>query len=192
MIGFIGCGLGYLSSDQASLLPHLELPVFDDTIPYDTIPYPDSAAQSLSRRNGTRLGCLGANAEMNKNLEETRGRRSTGKRQRVRMVDESSGRGQEKKSLLTRLSIGAGCQRAGSIISTLRRSSTTFRYGFVAPIHTSCSMSCVYILSHLQTRPSPKTHTLINGASACSVPKTFSSFPPPTPAPTPNETLILS
>ena len=38
MIGFIGCGLKYLSSDQASLLPHLELPVFDDTIPYHTIP----------------------------------------------------------------------------------------------------------------------------------------------------------
>ena len=66
MIGFIGCGLGYLSSDQASLLPHLELPVFDDTIPY-----PDSPARSLSRRNGTLLGCLGANAETNKNLEET-------------------------------------------------------------------------------------------------------------------------
>lgn len=162
------------------------------TILYHTIPYPDSPARSLSRRNSTLLGCLGANAEMNQNLEETRGRRSTGKRQRIRIVDKPPGRDQEKKSLFTRLSIGAGCQRAGSIISTLRRSSTTFRDGFVAPIHTSCSMSCVYTLSHLQTRPSPKTHTLIDGASACSVPKTFSSFPPPTPTPTPIETLILS
>ena len=81
------------------------------TIPYHTIPYPDSPARSLSRRNGTLLGCLVANAEINKNLEETRGRRSTGKRQRVRMVDESSGRGQEKKSLFTRLSIGAGMSK---------------------------------------------------------------------------------
>jgi len=40
MIGFIRCGLGYLSSDQASLLPHLELPVFDDTIPYHTQIHP--------------------------------------------------------------------------------------------------------------------------------------------------------
>ena len=149
MIGFIGCGLGYLLSDQASVLPHLKLPVFDDTIPYHNIPYPDSPTPSLSRRNGTLLGCLGANAEINKNLEETRGRRSTRKRQRIRMVNESSGRGQEKKYLFTRLSMGARYQMAGSLILTLRCSSTTSRYGFVAPIHTSCSMSCVYILPNL-------------------------------------------